>query len=236
MAIEIHFLNFEGLVDVFTIVKSMIGRALGHQGVVTEGDGAVYTATVPGIKELKAGATFMMIPHVASSSVSAALNVNGLGAKAIRRRVSNSTVTTVAPNNASWLAANKPIRVTYDGNYWIADLDRPNANDIYGTTAVENGGTGSNTAPGALTNLGAQAQHKALTATLTAAGWSEKQQTISVSGVTADNSVFPGPTPASFMKYVECGIFCSGQAANKLTFTCDFVPDEDITINVAMFT
>ena len=83
------------------------------------------------------------------------LNVNGLGAKNIRRRVSNSTVTTVAATSANWLGANKPIRMTYDGSFWIADFTRPNANDIYGTVAIENGGTGASSAESALANLGA---------------------------------------------------------------------------------
>ena len=125
------------------------------EAVKTEGDGAAYTATVEGITELVAGIHFMMIPHTVSTNVLPSLNVNGLGAKKIRRRVSNSTVTTVAATVAGWLGANKPILMTYDGTFWIADFTRPNANDIYGSVAIANGGTGATTAEAARENLGA---------------------------------------------------------------------------------
>lgn len=126
-----------------------------EKGVTTAGTGAAYTATVDGITALATGVAFLMVPHVVSTVVNPTLNVNGLGAKYIRRRVSNSTVTTVAASSASWLGANKPVRVIFDGTYWIAEFDRPNATDIYGTVAIANGGTGAATAAAALENLGA---------------------------------------------------------------------------------
>lgn len=226
-----EYLDHTGLAYVFTKIKALINK----QGVTTAGDGAAYTATVDGISALDAGATFVMIPHTVSTAVLPTLNVNNLGAKAIRRRVSNSTVTTVAASTANWLAANKPIRVTFDGTYWIADMDRPNANDIYGTVSIASGGTGASSAEGALANLGAQAQHTKATVTLSASGWSNKQQTVTVTGVTADNLVIPGPAPASYAAYAENGVYCSAQAADSLTFTCDSVPSTDLTVNVAVF-
>ena len=123
-------------------------------GITTAGDGSTYTATVAGIDALVAGASFIMIPHTTSTVLVPKLNVNGLGAKNIRRRVSNSTVTTVPSVSTNWLYANKPIRVTFDGTYWVADMDRPNATDIYGTVAIANGGTGASTAEAARSNLG----------------------------------------------------------------------------------
>ena len=96
-----------------------------------------------------------MVPHTASTSSSATLNVNSLGAKMIRRGVSINTSTTVAPDNSSWLAANKPIQVTYNGLHWIADLPKPYADDLYGSVPISNGGTGATDAATALANLGA---------------------------------------------------------------------------------
>lgn len=129
------------------------GADYGDKIVTTGGSGAAYTATVDGITALTAGASFIMVPHVASTVTNPTLNVNGLGAKNLRRRISNSTYSTVAGSIANWLGAGKPIRVTFDGNFWIVDFTRPNANDIYGAVAIENGGTGGNTAEKARTNL-----------------------------------------------------------------------------------
>ena len=130
-------------------------EAIHNQGVVTEGTGAVYTATVEGITSLSAGVSFMMIPHTVSMTSSPKLNVNNLGEKIIRRRVSGSTTTTYsAKTSDDWLAAGKPIRVMYDGTQWIADMIVPYGPDIAGTVAINNGGTGATTAAQARINLG----------------------------------------------------------------------------------
>ena len=127
----------------------------GPDPITTAGSGAAYTATVKGIAALTAGVSFMMKPHTVSTSTAPTLNVNGLGAKNLRCRLSNSTATTTTGGSASWLAANKPVRVTYDGTYWIADVFRPNMADAYGTLQIPKGGTGATDAATALANLGA---------------------------------------------------------------------------------
>ena len=130
-------------------------EAIHNQGVVTEGTGAVYTATVEGFASLSAGVSFVMIPHTVSTTSSPKLNVNGLGEKFIRRRVSGSTTTTYsAKTSDDWLAAGKPIRVMYDGTQWIADMPVPYAGDFMGTLVINNGGTGATTAAQARINLG----------------------------------------------------------------------------------
>ena len=125
------------------------------QGILTEGTGAAYTATVPEIDSLEIGIWFMMIPHTISTSTSPTLNVNGLGAKGLRCRISGSTSATVAATDTNWLAAKKPVMVTYDGLFWIVDHIRPNANNLYGVVQIEQGGTGAETAEVACENLGA---------------------------------------------------------------------------------
>lgn len=111
-------------------------------GITTTGTGAAYTASVSTITSLATGVHFVMIPHTVSTSATPTLDVNGLGAKTIRRLVSNSTTSTAAGYNNSWLAAGKPIRVTYNGTFWIVDLTKPSAADMNGTLGVSNGGTG----------------------------------------------------------------------------------------------
>lgn len=106
-----------------------------HQPVTTAGTGAAYTATVSHITALTAGVQFVMVPHTNSTSTTCTLNVNGLGAKYLRRRLSNSNTSTVASTTATWLYSGKPVTVTYNGSFWVTDLDRPVASDVYGLTS-----------------------------------------------------------------------------------------------------
>lgn len=122
-------------------------------GIKTSGTGAAYTATVDGIATLAVGVNFVMVPHTVSTATAPTLNVNSLGAKSIRRRLSGSTSATVVGASESWLKANKPIQVTYDGTYWIADMPQPDVNDIYGTAGIAHGGTGASDAANARKNL-----------------------------------------------------------------------------------
>lgn len=71
--------------------------------------------------------------------------------------------------------------------------------------------------------------------TLTAAGWSDNTQTVTVSGVTADNMVIVTYAPGSRAAWTDADIYCSAQAANALVFTCSDVPTTDVTANVAIF-
>lgn len=72
------------------------------------------------------------------------------------------------------------------------------------------------------------------TATLAAAGWSGNTQTVSVGGVTASNTVIVAPDPAIFSTYTESGIRCTAQASGTLTFVCEDVPAETLTVNVVI--
>lgn len=135
-------------------LKSVVQEAgAGIPVVTTAGDGTAYTATVPGITSLTAGATFIMVPHTASTVTNPKLNVNGLGDKYLKQSVSSATATGVVPANTNWLSASKPVMVMYDGANWKTVATRSNAADLYGTVAVEKGGTGATDAATARTNL-----------------------------------------------------------------------------------
>ena len=88
-------------------------------------DGVAYTATVPGITALTAGQSFIMVPERQSADMSCTLNVNSLGAKRLLIRGTGHTNTTAMPLATNWLAAAKPIRVTYNGGRWVADVVAP---------------------------------------------------------------------------------------------------------------
>ena len=73
--------------------------------------------------------------------------------------------------------------------------------------------------------------------TLSSSGWSSNSQTVTVSGVLADESaqmIQPMPTIASQSAYIEAGILCTNQAANSLTFTCQTVPTSNLTVYVVI--
>ena len=128
-------------------------------GIITEGTGVAYTATVRAIDTLTTGVGFVMIPHTDSTTTAPTLDVNGLGAKPIRVRLSSSPKTTTALQDESFIAANRPIKVVYDGNdavsYWvIEDMVCPNAKGLYGTVPIASGGTNADTAEQARINLG----------------------------------------------------------------------------------
>ena len=101
--------------------------------ITTAGTGAAYTASVSDLT-LVVGASFVMVPHTVSTTTAPTLDVNSLGAKNIRMRISSSTSATVALPSAAFLAASKPVRMVYDGTYWVVDdIVMPDANNTYGT-------------------------------------------------------------------------------------------------------
>ena len=73
-----------------------------------------------------------------------------------------------------------------------------------------------------------------ITATLTSAWWSSSTQTVSVTGVTASNTVIVSPAPSSISDYTDNWVYCSAQGSGTLTFTCDSDPSSDITVNVVI--
>ena len=118
-------------------------------------NGVAYTGTVDGISKLSVGVTVVFIPTIVSASVTPTLNINNLGDKGIRRRLSNLGSTPQGGYANTWLSANKAYLLIYDGSYWIAEgFTKPASADLYGAVSIEKGGTGANTAEEARANLG----------------------------------------------------------------------------------
>lgn len=109
-----------------------------------------------------------------------------------------------------------------------------NGGNTEGTNKYTFDGSGAksiNLTPG---SIGAQAKAVSVVATLTVAGWSNKTQTVTVSGVTASNIVYVAPDSASHKDYADAEVICTAQAANQLTFTCENVPTTKLTVNVVI--
>lgn len=123
-------------------------------------DGIAYTVTVPGVTELTHGMRIVISPSRNSASTAPTLDVNGLGAKGMRLPLSFNNVAATMPRLATFFSAGKPLLLMYDASYghgqWKAvEKNRVSAQDLYGVTPIESGGTGGDTAEEALTNLGA---------------------------------------------------------------------------------
>lgn len=78
---------------------------------------------------------------------------------------------------------------------------------------------------------------KFYTVTLSTTGWSDNTQTVSVSGILADETaqqITAMPAAASQAAYYAAGVYASGQGAGTLTFTCTTTPTEDLTVYVTV--
>ena len=70
------------------------------------------------------------------------------------------------------------------------------------------------------------------TVTVEAANWNGTTNTVTVADVTANSSVLVCPIPSDQTSALGFGVYCSGQGAGTLTFTCVTTPTVDIQYNV----
>lgn len=71
--------------------------------------------------------------------------------------------------------------------------------------------------------------------TLSSSGWSNLTQTVTVNGISADESaqlIMPVPQIASSSAYNSAGIRLTAQAANSLTFTASSAPSTNINVYI----
>lgn len=59
-------------------------------------------------------------------------------------------------------------------------------------------------------------------------------RSVTASGVTASNTVIVSPAPGSWAKWRDCGVRCSAQAANSLTFTAETATGTTLYANVVI--
>lgn len=191
-----------------TIMKSLGGMEVYDEacrqhtaGIMTAGSGSAYTANVKAMTEISIGANFVMVPHVTSTTTTPTLNVNGFGAKPIRVRASNSAANPIELPHIDFLTRVQPMRVVYDGQYWVIDdVVQPSASGLVGTVPVSSGGTGGTTVAQARNNLGLGNTAGALPIANGGTGCTTLEEAKRVFSVANDSGVVPvanGGTGAS---------------------------------------
>lgn len=73
------------------------------------------------------------------------------------------------------------------------------------------------------------------TTTIPTTGWDNNSITVNVSGVTATNDIIVAPAPESVAEWTSCGIVCTAQNTDTLTFTTTTVPANALTANIMIF-
>lgn len=174
-------------------------------------DGVAYTATVPGIDSLTAGASFIMVPNKTSASQEPTLNVNGLGAKKIRRRLNNLVTVTSKGYSNTWISVNKPFTLMYDGTYWIVEgMAQPVGADIYGTVPMATADAKGNVIADTYATIAMlQSMLPKVTTINLVTGWggtaSPYYQDVTLSCCTETSVVDLQPTPTQLAEWQDSG-------------------------------
>lgn len=81
---------------------------------------------------------------------------------------------------------------------------------------------------------GIQKKHTAVSDVSIAAISAGGTVNVTVSEVTANNTVIVSPAPESWAKWRDCGVRCSGQAAGRLTFTAESATGTTLKANIVI--
>lgn len=79
-----------------------------------------------------------------------------------------------------------------------------------------------------------KASFTTITVTLDKDDWSNSIQTVTATGVTAENTVIAtaAPDDTSFSAWSNSGVYVAVQALNSLTFKCRSTPTSDVNVNI----
>lgn len=130
---------------------------------VTDDGKELYVVTESTITELYNGLEITIIPNERNTTSSPRLKINDFEDKGIRLPLSsNCAATTTVKEN--YFQTDRPITFKYHsalnlgiqgmGAWIFADRQKTSAQDLYGSTPIESGGTGAGTAEAARENLG----------------------------------------------------------------------------------
>lgn len=70
--------------------------------------------------------------------------------------------------------------------------------------------------------------------TLPVSGWVDNEQTVAVPAAVSGCTIFVGGDSGSESEYSTCEVHASGQADGSLTFSCTYLPMEDVVANVVI--
>ena len=73
------------------------------------------------------------------------------------------------------------------------------------------------------------------TVVLLASDWNDNTQTVTVAGVTTNNTILVTYAPASKNAYTQANIYCTAQGDGTLTFICTNTPSTDISVNIIIY-
>ena len=128
--------------------------------------------------------------------------------------------------------------ILLDGTITNSKLKNTAGSEAVNTNVIRDGAvTGDKleaSVKAAVDAVGGKASFTTITVTLDNDDWSNKIQTVTATGVTADNTVIAtaAPDDTSFSAWSNSGIYAAVQALNSLTFKCRSVPTSDVTVNI----
>jgi len=117
-------------------------------------------------------------------------------------------------------------------------LSNSSGNEAVQTNVIKNGAVTKEKLASAVQNtldaVAGKTTHSTVTVTLSSSSWSDYQQTVTATGVTASNTVIAtsGTDDTSHNAWSNCDIRAISQASNSLTFKCRSVPTDNVTVNV----
>ena len=95
-------------------------------------------------------------------------------------------------------------------------------------------GYGANGEP--IVGKAASTKRSELNIILPKADWVNNQQTIAVPEVARRSTVIVGGDSGSEPEYSTCEVYCSAKSEGSLTFSCTYLPMEDVVANVLILT
>lgn len=132
--------------------------------------------------------------------------------------------------------------ILLDGSITNSKLKSTSGSEAVDTNVIRNGAvTGDKleaSVKSAVEAVAGKASYATITVTLDKDDWSNSIQTVTATGVTAENAVIATSAndDASFAAWSNSGIHAVVQALNSLTFKCRSVPSTDVDVNILILT